>query len=370
MKFSIDQSSLLKTLNIVSKGVSQKTTMPILKGIYMQATLDGILKLVSYDLDFSVESSISCNVEEEGIIVVPAKMFMDIIRKISEEEILFEIEKEDILKIKSYNSEFKIATLAKEDFPNIGEVENVSSTINFSKEKIKELIRKTEFAACTDESQGVITGVYFEIEQDQVNVVALDGFRMSIARDYMISAKNQNILIYSKIIKELYKIIVEIEDYENLNLVIGENKAVFMIKDTKIITRLMEGEFIKYKDILPKDKSTSIIINRADFEDGIERANLIAKEGKHNLIKIEIKENLLNITSSSEEGAVKEEIIIEKEGNDLEIGFNSKYLLDALKKIEEDKIKIYFNSNIAPCLIKPIEGDNYEFLVLPMRISI
>ena len=149
----------------------------------------------------------------------------------------------------------------------------------------------------------------------------------------------------------------------------NEKKAVFILENTKVVLKLLEGEFVKYNDILPKESSVKVVLNRSDFMESIERASLMAKIGKNNLIKLEIKDNEMEITSKSEEGNVKEKVLISKEGNDLIIGFNSKYLIDAIKAVDDEEIKLLFNTPVSPCLIKPLEGENYIYLVLPVRIT-
>ena len=232
------------------------------------------------------------------------------------------------------------------------------------------MIRKTSFAASIDESRGVITGILVEIKENCLNMVALDGFRMAVARQQMKNGKEENIIIPAKIFNEIAKIISETEgEKETADLYMNEKKAVFIIDDTKVILRLLDGEFVKYEDILPKESHTRVILNRNDFLESIERASLLAKVGKNNLIRLDIKSNNIEITSKSEEGNVKEDVIISKEGNDLIIGFNSKYLIDALKVIDDEEINILFNSSVSPCLIRPVSGDEYEYLVLPVRIT-
>jgi DNA polymerase-3 subunit beta len=146
-------------------------------------------------------------------------------------------------------------------------------------------------------------------------------------------------------------------------------KSGFVIEDTKVVLRLLEGEFVKYNDILPKESSTRVVLNRSDFLESIERASLLAKVGKNNLIRFDIKDHNIEITSKSEEGNVKEEVIVSKEGNDIVIGFNSKYMIDALKVIDDEEISLLFNTAVSPCLIKPLSGNKYEYLVLPVRIT-
>lgn len=369
MKFSCNQQILSRALNTVSKAVTIRTTIPILKGILLKASSDNKLTLSASDLDLSIEKNIDINTQEEGSIVVSAKLFGDIIRKLPNEEIYFEMTEKGTVSIKTGKSEFKIVGFPAEEFPNIGEIENVSSQLSFDKEILKKMIKRTSFSASIDESKGIIVGVLLEIEENSFNMIALDGFRMAVAREKMKSEEKKKIIIAAKILNDINKILSENEEDEEIKVVLSTKKAIILLERTKIVIRLMEGEFIKYKEIIPKEQAIKMIIEKRELEESIERASLLAKEGKNNLIKCSAKENLLTINSSSEEGTVKEDIIMEKEGEDIEIGFNSKYLMDALKEIEDEKVKIEFKTGTTPCLLKPIEGEEYEYLILPVRIS-
>lgn len=373
MKFTCSQHTLSKAL----KAVSAKTTIPVLKGILIKATEDGTLILSASDLELSIEKEIDVNVESGGSIVVFAKLFSDIIRKLPNEEILIEEKANCTLLIKTSSSEFTIVGADPEEFPDIEDLEDDSNLISFNKEVFKNMIAKTSFSASIDESKGIIVGVLLEVNENGVSMVALDGFRMAIAREEMASeesGESMKIVIPAKILNEVSKIISESiseseEEDGTISIAINEKKAIILIDSTKVVVRLLEGEFIKYRDIIPSDSSTTLQVGRTALQSGIERASLLAKEGKNNLIKLTIDGNLITITSKSEEGNVKEEIIMEKTGHDLEIGFNSKYVLDVLKAVDDDEIKMEFNTSTTPCLVKPLEGRSFEYLILPVRIT-
>ena len=369
MKFTCSQQSLSKALNTVSKAVTSRTTIPILKGILLKASKEGILTLSASDLDLSIEKKLSVNVEEEGSLVVLSKLFSDIIRKLPNEEILIEEKENNTVLIKTTVSEFTIVGLAADEFPNISEDEDQTSVIAFDKEIFKDMVKKTSFAASIDESKGIIVGVLMEIEPDTVNMAALDGFRMAVSREPMKSEESRKIVIAAKLLNEINKIVSETEEEGDMKIILSEKKAILLVESAKIIVRLLDGEFIKYKDIIPGQNQTKIEINRIDLLESIERASLLAKEGKNNLIKMAVKNNLMTITSRSEEGNVKEEIIMEKTGEDLEIGFNSKYVLDVLKAIDDEQVMLEFNTSTTPCLVKPLNGFGFEYLILPVRLS-
>ena len=369
MKFTCSQQSLSKALNTVSKAVTTRTTIPILKGILLKTSADGTLTLSASDLDLSIEKKIDVNVEQEGSVVVLSKLFSDIIRKLPNEQILIEEKENNTIMIKTNSSEFTIVGLPADEFPNINDAADNSNVLSFDKEIFKDMVKKTSFAASIDEAKGIIVGVLMEMEPDYVNMVALDGFRMAVAREEMKNAESKNIIISSKIINEVNKIVSETDPEGDINIMLSDKKAVILVDNTKVIIRLMDGEFIKYKDILPKVNKTKVEIGRAVLLESIERASLLAKEGKNNLIKLSIKNNLMTITSKSEEGNVKEEIIMEKTGDDLEIGFNSKYVIDVLKAVDDEQVMMEFNTSTTPCLVKPLTGNRYEYLILPVRIA-
>lgn len=369
MKFSCEQSTLSKALAIVSKAVSARTTIPVLKSILLEAGANGELKMSASDLDLSIEKVIDVRVDEEGSIAVNAKLFMDIIRKLPAGNIDVFVNESGNVTVKSLNSEFNIIATPASDFPNIGELEGPQDTLSFDKEIFTEMIRKTAFCASVDETKGIIVGILMEIEEEMFNMIALDGFRMAIAREKMRSAQNKNIVISARILNEIYKIISESGTEEaDVRLILGEKKAVMLMERTKIVMRILEGAFIRYKDILPKENKMFVTANRKDLLEAVERASLLSKSGRNNLIICSINNNLLEITSASEEGNVKEDLIIESNGGSLDIGFNSKYIIDALKVIDDEHIKMEFNTGITPCLVRPVEGERYEYLILPVRI--
>ncbi len=365
MKFTCNQKTLSLALNTVSKAINPRTTIPLLKGILLSAK-ENYLTLTSSNLDLSIEKKIDSTVEEEGSIVISAKLFMDIIKKLPPGEIKFTLEQEKLV-ISNGNSLVTIMGQSSSEYPSIGELENITRQIYFDREILKEMIVKTGFSASIDESQGIIVGVLLEMGENQMNMVALDGFRVAIARKEMDIDFKENIIISSKIINEMNKILSE-EIEDTVSLTIGEKKAVMILENTKMTMRLMSGEFIKYKDILPKESKTKIMVDRLTLLESIERASLLAKEGKNNLIKCTIEENQFLIESQSEEGDIKEKILCKKEGEDLCIGFNSKYIMDALRVIEDDEIILWMETSISPCLIKPLKGNEYEYLILPVRI--
>ena len=297
MKFNCDQQVLSKALNTVSKAITQRTTIPVLKGILMTATTDNKLKLTASNLDLSIEKTIDVFVEEEGSIVISdSKFFIDLIRKLPKQQINIELSENDNILIKTLTTEVRCVSQSADEFPNTGELENIKAQLSFNKNLLKDMIRKTQFCASIDETKGIIVGILMELEENSLNMAALDGFRMAVTRENMLNERNEKIIISAKIMNEISKILTEASDEtdENVDLVLGEKKAALLLSGTKVIMRLLEGEFINYKDILPKDSSTVVKINKDNLIESIERASLLAKEGRNNLIRVSINENLMN----------------------------------------------------------------------------
>ncbi len=367
MKIICQQQDLSKALNTVQKAITNRTTIPILKGIYLEALPDGVLKLAASDLDLSIEKKINVNTLQTGSFVVSSKLFTEIIRKLPEGEIEIELIDNTVM-VKSFNSEFTIIKQSAEDFPEINTSEN-NNNLTLNKEIFKNMIKQTAFSASIDESRGIIVGVLIEFGKESINMVALDGFRMAIRKEKIINTIEKKIIIPARILNEIYKILLDHED-NDLLISINDKNIVFKIDNTIISSRLLEGEYINYKEIIPKNYTSKVKLNKEELYSSIERASLLAREGKNNLIKIKTEESKMIITSRSEEGTVHEEVYIEKEGDVLEIGFNSKYILDILRNVDDEELYFEFISNVSPCLIRPLDGLKFEYLLLPVRISI
>ena len=366
MKFTCTQLALVKAINTVSKAVSTRTTIPILKGILLNVK-DGRLTLSASDLDLSIQTSIDVQSSEEGNAVVMARLFGEIVRKLPNSLISVSTE-EGKLKIQCLGSEFNIVTLAAEEFPVIGGVET-KDFIDINKDDFCDLIKKTVFAASIDEKKGILTGTLLNFESGNLELVALDGFRMAIAKKPVNSSISRRVIVPARILSEISKILGEDEGSDQISMAIEDKKIEILTEDTRVIARLLEGEFIKYKEILPASYKTRVITGREDLMNSIERASLLAKEGKNNLVKFDIRSGSVDISSRSEEGMVNEHVGAEVEGDDLVIGFNSKYILDVLKSINDEEIKFEMGTSVSSCLIKQIEGEEYTYLVLPVRIA-
>lgn len=367
MKFTCQQQTLMKALNTVSKAVSAKTTIPTLKGILIETASDSLV-LTASDLDLSIRTRIEASVEEEGSAVVTAKLLSDIVRKLPNEELTLFDEGVNI-NIKTLSSEFKVICMPVEEFPEVYKKEDANDTLVFNRELFMDMVRKTAFAASMDESKGVLTGILTEVSPDSISMVAIDGFRLAYVREEARGERDKKFIVSARIMNDIRKIISDEDEECDVIVSFGAKKTTFSIGNTIVIIRLMEGEFLDYNNIIPKDSFTRAVIGREVLLESIERASLLAREGKNNLIRMSIVNNLLTITSRSDEGNVKEEIVIEKDGNDIEIGFNSKYVLDVLKAIDDEEVQFNFKSGVDPAIVTSVNGDEYKYLILPVRIT-
>ena len=367
MKFTCTQIALVKAINTVSRAVSVRTTIPILKGILMNVK-DGRLTLSASDLDLSIETSIDVQASQEGSAVVSSKLFGDIIRKLPNS--LVNISSgEGKINIQCIGSDFSIVALPSDEFPVIGSIES-KNFIEIKKDDLSDIIKKTVFAASIDEKKGILTGCLMNFEPDSLEMVTLDGFRMAVSRKDAVTGISKKLIVPARILSEITKIIADDEGSDTVSLVIEDKKIEILTEDTRVVARLLEGDFIKYSDIIPSSYKTRVIVGREDMLGSIERASLLAKEGKNNLIKLTISSGSVDISSRSEEGNVNEHVGADVSGDDLIIGFNSKYLLDVLKSVNDEEVAFELGTSVSSCLIKPIEGKDYTYLVLPVRITV
>ncbi len=255
--------------------------------------------------------------------------------------------------------------MKSEDFP---ELPNINENMIFSipQNILKNMIKGTIFATAQDETRPILTGVLFEIKNKILNLVALDGYRLALKSENLDTDNTISAVIPGKTLNEVSKILEEND--ENVNITFTPNHILFSIKDTKIISRLLEGEFIKYNSIIPEEYNLKITVKRTVLLNSIERASLMAKEGNTNLVKLDIEDETMVITSNSQLGMVREELNIILQGEPLQIAFNSKYLIDVLKIMDEDEIVMEFSSSVSPCIMKNKNINNCTYLVLPVRL--
>lgn len=362
MKFTIEQKDFQQALNIVQKGLSGKNLMDVLKGIHIEAS-ENMLTMTTNNLELGIVTRIPANIFEEGKVLIEGKILSDIIRKLPNDEISFTVGKDDIVNITSSRTKFNIKAMVNNRFPLLEEFEDNRYQLIDSKIFV-DMIKKTNFAASHDEARGVLTGELLEIGDNTISMVAIDGFRLAIKRlNTDFNMEEKRVVIPSKTLQEIARII---ENSESFGLLFENRSVSFKLDNTIINSRLLEGDFINYQQIIPKEFMTKIKIKNKEFVDSLERAQLVSN---NNLVILNINEDNLKISSkNSEVGNLEEIIKIELEGKELEIAFNIRYFTEALRNIEDEYLYMSFNTNISPCIIEPESDEDYTYLLLPVRI--
>ena len=370
MKFICEKDKILKGINSVINGVASKTTMPVLEGILIQ-TNDNEIKLTTYDLEIGIEYILEANVEEQGNTVVNAIMFSEIIRKLPNKNIKITINENNLLEIECEGSLYKLATMNPEEFPELPKI-NIDNSIEIEQTVLKNMIRKTIFAVSQEENRPIFTGCLFEVIENKLNVVAVDGYRLAI-KSSIINEKGNDFssVIPGKTLNEVNKIISD--SFEPIKIGISKNQALFEMENCKIVTRLLDGEFLKYSNTIPSSWETRIKVNKNNIQECFERiilisASSIEKEKKYP-VKINVEIGKVTISCANQTGDAKEEIYVETEGKELEIGFNPRFFLDALKAIDDEEVYIEFGTNRSPCIIKPVEDGDYIYMILPIKMK-
>jgi len=371
MKIICKQDKLIKALNIVSRAVSPTSTLGITRGILIKTEGDMQISLSTTDIQISITTKIESIVNEYGGVVVSARLFTDLVRKLPAEDILIATDNKNLVTIKTERSEYELQGKEEGEFPRI-DTDEEGKIIKLEKETLRELIDGTAFAASTDESRGVITGVLFELKEGTLSFVALDGYRVAIKRERneAYEGEEAKAVIPAKLIREMSKIIADTTgDEEEALLDLDERRLKLFTEDTQVRVNLLEGEYIKYKDVLPKENKVSTVLARTDLLGAVERAAMLKSEGKNAFVRFSIGNGTVTVSSRADEGRGREIVTAEKTGEDLEIGFDARFLTEALKAIPDDMIEMQYNTSVSPCLIKPAEGDRFEYLILPVRLS-
>ncbi len=370
MKIVCYKDNIIKAINSVVKGVASKTTMPILEGILIQ-TNDNEIKLTTYDLEIGIEYVMECEVKEQGSTVVNAIMFSEIIRKLPNTEIYISLNDKNLLEIECEGSLYKLSTMNPEEFPELPKIE-IENSIEIDQNILKNMIRRTIFAVSTEESRPIFTGCLFEIENNKLSLVAVDGFRLALRSIFLNKQSNNfSAVIPGKTLNEVNKIISD--SFEPVKIGVSKNQALFEMDNCKVVTRILDGEFLNYKNVIPTNWETRIKVNKNNIQNSFERISLISsstveKEKKYPVkVKVDIGKVIISCTNQT--GDAKEELYVSTEGKNLEAGFNPKYFLDSLKAIDDEEVYIEFGTSISPCLVKSVENNDYTYMILPIRLK-
>ena len=351
----------------VTKALNSKVVAPILEGIKITAK-DDCLVLFATDLELAIEKKINAEVLLEGEVVVPGRFFADMVKMLTNEQIELSLDENLKLKIKYTDGEIEKQCFSADEYPEIKKPSDCQSFEIVSRE-FKDLISKTIFSVSTDDTRPTLKGCLFEAEEYTISSVALDGYRLARVQkpfERKLEGKIYQI-VPARSLSELNKFLDDSEDI--LQIKIENNLMMVDLGNTCIMTRMLSGDFINYKQIIPNEFDTNVIINKDQFKASLDRAAILSRGEKNNLVKLDIKEDSLHLVSNSDDGANLHEIIsINLVGKDMTIAFNSRYLLDCMRAIDDEFIKINLNTPVNPCVITPCDKEDYLYLILPVRM--
>ena len=365
MKLICDGLDLSDAVLKVSKALSVKAVNPVLEGIKIVAKGDS-LTLTATDTELTIEKKIKADVLMEGETVVVGKYFVEFAKKLEKEQVELCRLYDGQLQIKYSDSISELQVFPAENFPKIIKEEE-SEYFEISQKDFKSVVEKTVFACSNDESRPILKGVLFEIENNFLTGVALDGFRMAVVKKEVKASGNMKVVIPSRALNEIIRLLEKEEN--NLKVILQKNTLFIEIENTILTSRLIEGEFVKYNHILPTTFNNTVTVNKNALLNSIERASIIVRNDRYNVIKLDIREEGMNVLAKSEVGTVNENISINLLGKDITIAFNGKYLADYLKIIDDEFININLNSPIDPCVLTAVSNDGFLYLLLPVRIN-
>lgn len=366
MKIICSKANLLKSVNISLKAVPSKTTMPILECILIDATASQI-KFTTNDMELGIETIVEGQIAEKGMIALDAKIFYEIIRRLPENDVTISTDSNFVATIICEKAKFTIPGKEGEDFAYLPVIER-DECLTLSQFTLKEMIRQTLFSIAMNDNNRLMTGELFEIKDNCLKIVSLDGHRISIRRmPLKREYSDKKIVVPGKTLSEISKILSGEVD-EQVSIYFTKNHILFEFNQTMVVSRLIEGEYFRIDQMLSSDYDTKVSINKKEFLDCIDRATLLVREGDKKPIVIEITDDRMELRINSSMGSMNEEIDIVKDGKDIVIGFNPKFLIDALKVIDDETIHMYLMNPKAPCFIRDDE-ETYTYLILPVNIS-
>mgnify|MGYP000289151984 FL=1 len=366
MKLICSKQNLLYGVNIVSKAVPTRTTMAILECILIDASANEI-KLTANDMELGIETKIEGQIEERGIIALDAKIFSEIVRKLPDSDVTIETDNNFKTTITCEKAKFNIVGKSGDDFSYIPFIER-NESVHISQFTLKEVIRQTIFSIADNDNNKLMTGELFEINENELKVVSLDGHRISIRKIQLKeNYEHKKVVVPGKTLQEVSKILPGNADSE-VDIYITENHIIFEFDNTTVVSRLIEGEYFKIEQMLSSDYETKVKINKRELLDCIDRATLLVKEGDKKPIIMNVTDDSVQLKINSFIGSMDEEIDVKKDGKDILIGFNPKFFIDALRVIDDEEVALYMVNPKAPCFIKD-DDETYIYLILPVNFN-
>lgn len=367
MKMKCKRRDLIEAVSLVEKAVPVSTPISVLEGIFIEAKKDAF-KLVGNNLDLGIECFIPAEVEETGLAMVRASLFSNAVKKLpdTDEDVFMEIDEKDNLKIECGYAKFNFSTSSAEEFPQLSQVLD-GKTFEIKESLVKNMIKQTVYAVSQKEDKPVLCGLLFDITEDNINVVGCDGFRVAIRSEKIENNEPLKFIFPGKNAKELLGILGEGD--EVLKVSVNENNVKFVTDRCIFVSRIIDGEYLNYQSVANHKNTLVFEVERRKILNSIDRAATIVNEASKSHVLLDIDETSVSIDCESVMGKVKDKFTIDMQGEPMQIAFNPKYLIEAFKNIEDEKIKLSFSTPVTPAVIKPIDGEKYTYIILPVRIK-
>jgi DNA polymerase-3 subunit beta len=364
MKIACSRQQLNEAVLNVQRAVSTKSSVPALEGILIKAG-ESAVELCGYDLELGMTTKIPASVQEEGSIVLSARLFGDIVRRLPAEEVLLSADEKQTAVIKSGTAEYSIVGIPAEEYPELPSI-NGESTLKIPCPVLKSMIRQTLFAVAESDAKPIHTGTLFELGENKLRLVSVDGYRLAIREEPVGFAAKNSFVVPGKTLGEVLKLL---GDDGDLELQIGRRHILFSIGSYTVISRLLEGEFLDYRAALPGSGTTEVRVSTRSFIDSVERVSLLIADRLKSPLRCVFDDGEIRLSCSTAIGRATDQLEAKIEGNGLEMGFNNRYLLDALHNTECDETRIRLSGPLNPMEILPPDGESFLFLVLPVRLK-
>jgi DNA polymerase-3 subunit beta len=366
MKLSIARSELLEALNVVSKGMSSRSTLPILSGVLLSAS-EGVLSLQSTDLEVSVKHACPALIEDEGQTVIPGKLLGDIVRSLPEAAVTLETDGEVVV-VRCLQSSFTVRTLNPNDFPKFPQID-IEKTVSLPASTMSLMVKKVSKAVSRDETRAVLTGVLLVIEGPQLRMVATDSYRLAVAESLIDqpASEDMEVVIPGRALEEAIRLA---STSSKVVLGITANQIVFEFGETIFVTRRIEGSFPNYKQLIPKEAATSVIVSTEELAAAVKRVSLLALHNTPLRVSVQAEDQTLSLSATTQDvGDASEDLMSKVDGQDVEIAFNHTFLTDGLASINTETVRLEILSPLKPGLLRSVGEDEFLYLLMPVRLG-
>lgn len=365
MKISCLRTDLVSAISNVSRAVSAKASIPALEGVLIKA-YNNSLNISGYNLEIGITTDVEATIKQEGEIVLSARLFLDIVRRLPEEIVMIETDDRMVTYITCGKVDYQIVGMSSVEYPDLPTFQQTDG-ITLNAKVLREMIRQTVYAVSDNNSKPIYTGSLFEIADGVLRIVAIDGFRMAIRSENVESESHTSFVVPGKTQLEVLKLLTD--DNENVEIIVGQRHITFKINSYRVISRLIEGTFLDYKSTIPTGEKTGLVINTRMMIDSVERMSLLNSERIQSPVRCKFNENEIRMSCASAVGRANDVISVPVMGESVEIGFNNRYMLEALKNTDTDEVKMILNGAVSPIVIKPVKGDSFLSIVVPVRLA-